>query len=95
EWKRSLLDVLLGKKPKLKIKTPPVSGQKIQREFGKNVKIDSFFYSLDNYLKAGEDAGLKLNLKQEIKSQTDSSNFDLNYQLYRYPLILLLEFSKE
>ena len=95
EWKKSLLDVLLGRKPKLITKTPPLSGKKIQREFGKNVKIDSYFYSLADYKKAAQAAGFTLKFEQEIKSATDSQEFNLTYQLYRYPLFLLLEFAKE
>lgn len=94
EWKRNLLDVLLLRKPKLKIKNPPNSGQKIQREFGQGVKIDSYYYTLENYITAAKYGGLKLVDTIEIKSQIDSPEFDLNYQLYRYPLILLLEFTK-
>jgi 2-polyprenyl-3-methyl-5-hydroxy-6-metoxy-1,4-benzoquinol methylase len=93
EWKRSWLDVVLWKKPKLVFKKPPLGGSKIQREFGKN-KIDSYYYTLDNYLDAAEATGLQLFAKTEIKSQTDSPNFDLNYQLYRYPLLQLYEFKK-
>ncbi len=92
-WKRSWLDILLGKKPQLKIKTPPKAGH-INREFNKGQTIASYFYSLNDYLTAANKAGLQHAQTTELRSQTDSLNFDLNYQMYRYPLILLLEFSK-
>jgi SAM-dependent methyltransferase len=94
EWKRGLLGALLGQKPKLKIKNPPLSGKIIMREFGKKIQIASHYYTLDYYVQNANDGGLKLNNQLEIKSATDSGKFDLNYQLFRYPLLLLLEFEK-
>jgi len=93
-WKRGVLGFILRQKPQLKIKNPPLEGKKIQREFGENIKIGSYYHSLPYYIQTAKNAGLKLKQQQEIKSQTDSPNFDLTYQLYRYPLILLLEFEK-
>ncbi len=93
-WKRSFLDILLGKKPKLILNTPPPAGQKIQREFSCRNFIPSFYYTLENYQKAARTAALTQTHLEEIKSLSDSKKFDLNYQLYRYPLLLLLEFSK-
>lgn len=99
EWKRSGFDVLLGRKPKLKIVRPLKQYLNIQREFNPlskegTIKITSNFYLLEGYLQAAQRAGLALSFKQEIKSDRDSKKFDLNYQLYRYPLLLLLEFKK-
>ncbi len=94
QWKRSLYDVLLGHKPKLIIKNSPASGKQIQREFGKNIKIDSYYYDLAEYSDSALVAGLKLTATDKIRSQVDSTDFDLTYQLYRYPLLLLLEFCK-
>jgi len=94
EWKRSAADVLLRRKPKLKIKNPPLSGEKIQREFGKDVKIESYYYTQADYVSAASAAGFKLLDVGEIRSEHDSPNFDLMYQLHRYPLLLLLEFEK-
>jgi len=92
-WKRGFLDVLLMRKPKLIKQTPPPSGTKIKRDFGP-YKISSHYYSLDHYLQAAQSANFKLVDKFKIRSEKDSLNFDLNYQLFRYPLFLLLEFSK-
>jgi SAM-dependent methyltransferase len=93
EWKRSLADFLLRRKPTLKIKIPPASGTKIQREFGKS-KIYSYFYTLDDYINAATASGFSFATRDDIRSNTDSPNFDLNYQLFRYPLFQLLEFKK-
>lgn len=92
-WKRNFLDILLGKKPKLILNAPPVSGKKIHREFSPHSLIPSFYYTLDNYQKAARSAALTQTFLEEIRSLTDSKKFDLNYQLYRYPLLLLLEFT--
>lgn len=94
EWKKNLADVLLLKKPKLKIKAPPQAGTKVRREFNKNHFIDSFYYGTIDYINAAKAAGLSLNLKSELRSPKDSKKFDLNHQMFRYPLILLLEFKK-
>ncbi len=93
-WKRGVLGWLLRQKPKLKI-SPQVwpSGQKIQREFGR-IKIPSFYYTLADYARAANGAGLEQKSLIEIKSGTDSPDFDLAYQLFRYPLLLALIFEK-
>lgn len=93
-WKRGILGFLLLQKPQLKLKTPPLAGEKIKREFGKNLKIDSYYYTLDSYIQNAHSAGLQLKENFAITSKTDSPDFDLNYQLFRYPLLLLLEFEK-
>lgn len=93
-WKRGFLGLALGQKPELKLTgKKTASGQKITREFGKN-KISSFFYSLDDYHKAATGTNLKEKNLIEIRSETDSPNFDLTYQLFRYPLLLVLVFEK-
>jgi len=93
-WKRGILGRLLGQKPELKFThAKPESGQIITREFGKN-KIASFYYSLNDYHQAALGARLKEKNLIEIRSETDSPNFDLTYQLFRYPLLLVLEFEK-
>jgi SAM-dependent methyltransferase len=93
EWKRTPADVLLGRKPRLKINGPYLNQKNIVREF-EGKKIASNFYTLQDYLDASSRAGLTIHRLTELKSQTDSNQFDLNYQMFRYPLILLLEFKK-
>lgn len=94
-WKRSWLDILLFRKPKLIKKIPPKSGNLIQREFvPKSLRLDSYYYSLDDYMKAANNAGFSRKLTQQLRSESDSPDFDLAYRLYRYPLLLLLEFEK-
>ncbi len=94
EWKRTWLDILLFKKPGLRLKTPPVSGAEICREFNKGSKIKSFYYNLKDYQSAGGGAKLSMTAVKQLRTTKDSKKFDLAYQLYRYPLLLLLEFEK-
>ncbi len=92
-WKRSLIDVLLFRKPQLKINRSYFGPKEIQREFN-GKKIDSHFYTMSDYLGPAGNAGLGLTKIHELKSQTDGKQFDLNYEMYRFPLILMLEFKK-
>ena len=98
-WKRSPLDILLGRKPTLKIVKPYQQYKNIALSFGgdqkrQNVKIISNFYTLGDYQASASSAGFCPAKITELKSQTDSLQFDLNYQMFRYPLMLILEFSK-
>lgn len=94
-WKRSIFDVLLGSKPRLKLNSDYFhSGQTVEREFKKGETIASHFYKLADYLTAARSAGFGLKTLEEISSATDDSKFNLRYQLYRYPLLLLLGFGK-
>jgi ubiquinone/menaquinone biosynthesis C-methylase UbiE len=93
EWKRSLVDVLLGRKPKLKIKNPYIGPVKIEREFH-TTKITSYHYPLSTYLNTARSAGFNFKQMEELKSSEDSKKFNLQYQMFRYPLILLFQFTK-
>lgn len=93
-WKRGPLNFLLGKKPNLKDFRPYKTYKNIRRKFSGGANITSNFYTLEDYESAALSAGLTRPKITEIKSQTDSSKFDLNYQMFRYPLILMLQFVK-
>ena len=88
-WKRGFFGWLMRRKPKLILRPKPVAGTKID-----NGSFSTFWRPLHVYINSAAACGLKLKDKVEIRSKKDSSEFDLNYQLYRYPLLLLLEFSK-
>lgn len=94
EWKRGILDFLFGLKPKLKIKKSLVASGLISREFGQNSKIQSYYYNMPDYLNNAKTAGFALLFTEQIKPIKPSSDFDLNYQLSKYPLLLLLKFKK-
>ncbi len=94
EWKRSIVGKILRLKPKMLIKKSYNQHLSINREFA-NGKIQSNFYPLETYINTARNSGLIINDYNEIKSHEDSINFDLKYQSFRYPLILLLKFKKQ
>jgi len=93
-WKRSILDFVLGNKPKLTLINNYKHKKNIERDFGNGIKLASHFYSVEDYISAAKDSGFTLEYIHEIISKEDSKNFDLRYQLYRYPLFLLFSFKK-
>lgn len=94
-WKRSILDFLLFRKPRLIINKTLYKTQKnIQREFGNGTILTSNFYTVEDYITAASKAGFEYTIKKELSSEKDSKNFDLTYQLHRYPLFLLFVFTK-
>lgn len=93
-WKRGIWGWLKNNLPKLKMTGAKLrGGQKIEREFGET-KISSYYYSLQDYADAAANAGLAQKTLVEIRSKEDSAEFNLTYQLYRYPLLLVLSFEK-
>lgn len=94
EWKRNVLDVVLGRKPTLRIKKPYARVRKIEREFRPGKTIGSNFYTVQNYIETALASGFELSCFKELMSETDSTRYNLRYRLYRYPLFLLMEFKK-
>jgi 2-polyprenyl-3-methyl-5-hydroxy-6-metoxy-1,4-benzoquinol methylase len=92
-WKRGIIGKLLNAKPKLIIKKDSNKIFETEREFG-SAKIKSFSYPIDYYLNIANTLNLKLIDLKDIKSNTDSNKFNLNYQLFRYPLLTLIKFQK-
>ena len=87
-WKRGIISKLTGGKPTLRLfphgyETPdnkkPTAG---------------FFRQLEDYINLAVDNNFALTHFEEIKSVIDSKKFDLRYQMFRYPLILLIEWQK-
>lgn len=91
-WKRGLLRRLLFKKPVLKLR--PYNFRKEERLHFWNNNIPSYFYTLPEYVQSALKAGYSLEAFAELTSKNDSSQFDRQYQLYRFPMILLLIFKK-
>lgn len=86
-WKRGILGKLLGRKPKLILPHKAIAQEQ-------NKPIATFARPLPDYINQALASGLTFTHLQEIKSLTDSKTFGLEYQLHRYPLLLLLEFRK-
>jgi SAM-dependent methyltransferase len=93
-WKRGLLGRLFCKKPALKL-LPYNFFQKNNRLHLWNKIIPSYFYTLPEYLQSALNTGYSLENFTEITAPNDSPQFDRQYQLYRFPMILLLVFKKK
>lgn len=92
-WKRSLIDRLLFRKPRLFLRPLPYNSQELLPSWNASTPT-SRYYSLEDHINSVTKNNFVLTNFVEIRSDTDSPKFNLQYQLYRYPLLLLLEFNK-
>lgn len=87
-WKRGFWGRLRNQKPTLQFarkKFPPLEGK----------PVTTFPRPLADYINQATKQKFSLRYLEELRSETDNNEFGLQYQLYRYPLILLLEFEKK
>ncbi len=89
-WKRGIIGRLLFKQPSLKVR--PYNLMEKNFVWGKNLK--PHFYPLSEQINNALSAGFTLTHFEDLKMDKDSGKFNLNYQLYRFPHILLLEFKR-
>ncbi|MBP9686773.1 MAG: class I SAM-dependent methyltransferase [Candidatus Doudnabacteria bacterium] len=95
EWKRGILRKLLGWKPGLKLaRAYNILARQQQPSFEWRPNLGSHFTPLSHHITAAKAAGLVLTSLTDLTSTTDSDTYNLTYQLHRFPIILLLEFSK-
>lgn len=95
EWKRGVMGRLLNKKPSLRLARFYNQMMKQDRpnfEWRKN--LGSHFTPLSTHIANASQAGLALTGLEDICSEVDSPTYNLTYQLHRFPIILLLEFTK-
>ena len=64
------------------------------RKFTWGSYITPYFYPLSEQINNALSAGFMLSYFEDIKMDTDSKKFNLQYQLYRLPYMLLLGFKK-
>jgi|SRR5579872_436949 len=93
-WKRRLVGWLFRKKPSLLLR-PFWDFSKIKKEFDWNEKFTSFFYPLSEQFDNAFASGWQLQKYVELYSEQDHQNFDLAYQLHRFPIILFLKYIKK
>ena len=95
-WKRGFSGFLLRKKPKIKLAKAynRLAEAGSDKSYLWNEVLKSRFYPLSEHLNNFIKANFVLNYYEDIKTQKDASGFNLNYQLFRVPIILLLEFKK-
>ena len=95
EWKRTLLGFIFKGKPRLKLaKAYNLMGNK-KTKMNWQYGISSHFTPLPEFFTAISGAGLEIKKITDVKTVTDSPDFNLQYQLYRFPLILALELTKK
>jgi ubiquinone/menaquinone biosynthesis C-methylase UbiE len=95
EWKRGIVGRLLRRKPRLKLaRSYNEMMQKSRPPFEWRPGLGSHFSPLSHHITAAGTAGLALTSLEDIYSPTDSPIYNLTYQLHRFPIILLLEFTK-
>lgn len=95
EWKRGIMGRLLNKKPSLRLArfyNQMMHQNRPNFEWRKN--LGSHFTPLSTHITNASQAGLVLTGLKDIQSETDSPTYNLTYQLHRFPIILLLEFTK-
>lgn len=93
-WKSGLTGKLLGKKPSLKLQHTYFHENPTEKTKTWGSPATSYTQSLEYYISNCIEAGFTLSHFGEIKTAQDSGKFNLQYQLYRFPLMLLLEFKK-
>ncbi len=91
-WKRGWTGFLFKRKPRLKLKA--FWNFKKNSAFSWNRKFTSHFYPLSQQINNALKAGLRLEYIEDMHSQTDSTHFDTNYQLHRFPITLFLKYKK-
>ncbi len=93
-WKRSLIGKLIRAMPRLLVRPyHHFARQKSQLQNWRQ-QLSSYFYPLQEYMKQALAAGFQLQVYRDLESPMDSNTFNVRYQLYRFPLILLLVFKK-
>jgi SAM-dependent methyltransferase len=94
-WKRGLKGFLLRQKPKLKLaQAYNLLKFKPDKSFVWNPYLKSRFYPLSEHLNNLLNAGFRLTRFEDLDCAQDRKEFNLEYQLHRFPIILLLEFAR-
>ena len=92
-WKRNIFDLFFGNKPKLYIRPLPKNSKSLVTSWDHKTST-SFYYSLSEHINAVTKNGFALTELCELQSKVDSQKYNMRYRLYRFPLLLLLEFKK-
>lgn len=92
-WKRSIFDRLLGRKPTLQVR-PYHWFVKKSRNYTFHNILESYFYKLSEHINNAISSGFVLMHFEELESKEDSTKFNLQYNLHRYPALLFMGFEK-
>jgi SAM-dependent methyltransferase len=93
-WKRTLGEILAGRKPRFKIRPYMPWRQKSEKAFRWRDNV-SLFYSLPEMLNTAAGCGFELAHLEDIGSARDSSSFDHDYRTSRFPIFLVYQFIRK
>lgn len=93
-WKRGLFQKIFGLKPSLILKAYNSLLRSDRNYIWSKDKIPMRFTPLPEQINACAAAGLTLTQFLEIRSESDSKKFNLNYRAFRFPIFLLIAFKK-
>jgi ubiquinone/menaquinone biosynthesis C-methylase UbiE len=93
-WKRGIIGRLLMRRPRLLVRPYHWLAGKNSRNFTFNKTLECYFYKLSEHLNHITESGFSLTHMQDLESKEDSANYDLQYRLHRFPVIIYLEFKK-
>ncbi len=91
-WKRGIIGRLLMRRPRLLIR-PYHWFAKKERGFTFNKTLECYFYKLSEHLNHLREAGFQFEMMKDLESLKDSDNYNLQYRLHRFPIIVYVEFS--
>ena len=93
-WKRGLWNFITRKKPALRLAEYFELARDKRGFFWTDKKIPSRFSTLPEQLNALLNGGFRLMSLRDLCAETDGKDFDFNYRLSRFPLLLLMAFEK-
>lgn len=91
-WKRGILGRLLFRKPKLLIRAYHLLAKNPERNFTFQEVLECYFYKLSEHLNHITVSGFKFSYMKDLESLQDSPDYNLQYRLHRFPVIIYLEF---
>jgi SAM-dependent methyltransferase len=95
EWKRGLWGFLFRQRPKLKLnRSYNRLAQLPKVSFAWRENLHSYFTPLSRHLEAIKQAGMYLESLDELSSQSRGTEYGLGFQLYQYPILLLMQLRK-
>lgn len=93
-WKRGIWGRLTGKKPHLKVRPYHEFRRQGGKLFNWKGALSSYFYPMSEYINHALGAGFTLTEMKDLGMETDSDQFDVQHQLHRFPIVVLLAFEK-
>ncbi len=92
-WKRGIIGRLTFRMPPLLVR-PYHWFSTDKRNFTFNKTLECYFYKMSEHLNHITEAGFSFAHMHELESKDDSTTYNLQYRLHRFPVIIYLEFKK-